>query len=166
MTIYKKVEMAANVAIIIVAVLLGTVIIKNHIISPRTQQSPASVSTPKSENLSTIGVDWTQSKQTLILVLSTECHYCSESAPFYRQLASIPRSTRLIALLPQPVAESRDYLKKLGVGVDDVKQIEFSTIQVSGTPTLLLVNANGTVTKTWIGKLPDDQQKEVLKAIS
>jgi len=166
MTIYKKVEMAANVAIIAVAALLGTVIVKNYLISPRTQQTTAGESGPNSQNLSTLGVDWKQSKQTLVLALSTGCHYCTDSAPFYRQLASIPRSTRLIALLPQPIAESRDYLRSLGVTVDDVKQVQFSSIKINGTPTLLLVNANGLVTKSWIGKLAEDQQKDVLKEIS
>jgi hypothetical protein len=166
-TIYKKVEMAANVAIIAVAALLGTVIVRNYLISPRTQQTTAGESGPNSESLSTIGVDWKQSRQTLVLALSTGCHYCTDSAPFYRQLASIPRSTRLIALLPQPVAESRDYLKSLGVTVDDVKQVQFSSIKIGGgTPTLLLINENGLVTKSWIGKLAEDQQKEVLKEIS
>ena len=166
MTLYKKTEMAANIAIIAVAVLLGTVIVKKYLIGTRQQQTTADRSTSNSENLSTIDVNWKQSKHTLILALSTECHYCTESAPFYKKLVNVPRTTRLLALLPQPVAESREYLKRFGIVVDDVKQVQFDGINIRGTPTLLLVNENGVVTKSWIGKLAEDQQADVLREIS
>lgn len=165
MTIHKKLETLANMAIIVVACLLGTVIVRNYLLTPRSTQA-ANQSTTKFEQLSSIGVNWQQSKQTLVLALSTQCHYCTDSAPFYRQVVSAPRTTRLLALLPQPIAESREYLNRLGVSVDDIKQVQFSTINITGTPTLLLIDENGFVRKSWIGKLGEDQQAEVLKEIS
>ena len=56
-TIYKKIEMAANVAIIVVAVLLATVIVRNDLISPRLNQATDSSSTLKPEDLSALDAE-------------------------------------------------------------------------------------------------------------
>lgn len=36
---------------------------------------------------------------------------------------------------------------------------------VSGTPTMLLADARGTVTKVWTGRLADEEQNQVLKVL-
>jgi len=162
----KKIELAANVAIIIVACLLAVVLIKN--LTKRQPESAASLRQSQpydSQKLSVLNIDWRQSKQTLLLAVSSNCHFCTESASFYKQLANARGQTRLIAVLPQPVNEGKRYLDGLGFAVDEVKQIPLGSIDVTGTPTILLVNQNGAVIKTWIGKLPQDQQDEVLKLL-
>ena len=108
------------------------------------------------------GVDWTKKRKTLVLAISSTCHFCTESAPFYRQLAEAHENTQLIAVLPQPVTEGRRYVNGLGLEVDDVLQVPLNSINVSGTPTLLLVNRDGDVMGTWVGRLPADQEAEVL----
>src|SRR5690349_15137463 len=100
MKINKKIELAANVAIIVVACLLATVLVKNYLVTSRTQ--PASKSESQLVNAPTVSVldiDWRQSKQTLLLAVSSTCHFCTESAPFYKQLANARGKTRLIAVL-------------------------------------------------------------------
>jgi hypothetical protein len=84
---------------------------------------------------------------------------------FYQQLAKTHGGTRLIAVLSQPVDEGKRYLGTLGVSVDEVKQASLDFINVRGTPTLLLVNSDGVVVKTWVGKLPAEQEAEVLSKI-
>jgi thioredoxin-related protein len=37
---------------------------------------------------------------------------------------------------------------------------------VQGTPTLILVNQDGKVEQSWAGKLPPEQETEVLKRIA
>jgi hypothetical protein len=162
----KKIELVANVAIIIVACLLAVVLIKN--LTKRQPESAPSLGQSQpydSQKLSVLNIDWRQSKQTLLLAVSSNCHFCTESAPFYKQLANARGQTRLIAVLPQPVNEGKRYLDGLGVAVDEVKQTPLGSIDVSGTPTILLINQDGAVIKTWIGKLPQDQQEEVLKLL-
>jgi hypothetical protein len=68
----------------------------------------------------------------------------------------------LLAVLPQPVEEGRRYLATLGVAVDEIKQSSLSSIDVRGTPTLMLVNSDGVVTDTWVGRLQAEQEAEVL----
>ncbi len=99
------------------------------------------------------------------MALSTQCHFCSESAQFYQRVAqerTRAGSLRLVAVLPQPVDESQQYLKELGVTVDDVKQLRLDSIGVNGTPTLIMANSEGIVADSWRGKLSDEKELEVI----
>jgi hypothetical protein len=71
----------------------------------------------------------------------------------------------LIAVLPQPIDEGKEYLDGLGVEVDDIKQLGLSSIDVRGTPTILLVDQKGVIIKTSTGKLPQDQQDDVIRRL-
>jgi thioredoxin-related protein len=72
----------------------------------------------------------------------------------------------LIAVLPQPVEDGRNYLNKLGVSVDEVRQLPLDKIGVQGTPTIILVDDSGVVRNSWIGFLPPDAELSVLKALN
>ena len=164
----KTVEVTANVAIVLVAALLAVVLVKNYLLKPA---APAAAPPPKiaaGTKLSLPGVNWSGNKRTLVLALSSNCHFCSESAEFYRRLnheTSNRGDARLLAVLPQETGEGRAYLEKLGVTVDEVRQASLDSIGVVGTPTLLLVNDEGSVTASWVGKLPSAKEGEVLDAL-
>lgn len=85
--------------------------------------------------------------------------------PNYQKLGAAETDVKLVAVLPQPVAEAQRYLSGGGVHVDDIKQISLNTLGVRGTPTLLLVNDVGVVTDVWVGKLQLDQEVQVLTAL-
>jgi len=76
-----------------------------------------------------------------------------------------PNSVRLVAVFPQSVENSRTYLKKLGVSVSDVVQSSLSSVGVSGTPTLLLIDNEGSVTDSWVGRLSDSEAAKVIAQI-
>jgi hypothetical protein len=71
----------------------------------------------------------------------------------------------LIAVLPQPVEDSKNYLNKLGVKTTDVIQSSLSSIGASGTPTLLLVDNSGSITASWVGKLPEAEAAKVIEQV-
>lgn len=164
----KVIEVAANIAIIVVAAFLATSLVKNYW-RPTTASSMGVANTataePSPTNLATLDVDWSRNGQTLILAISSTCHFCSESASFYQALASNKGDTRLVAVLPQPVEEGRKYLGKLGVAVDDVKQVSLNEIGVSGTPSLVLVDNSGAIKNFWRGKLSAENERLVLDAV-
>ena len=86
--ISKKIELTANLAIIVVACSLMTVLVKNYLVTKHAEQASTSESQPaNSPTVSALDIDWRQSKQTLLLAVSSGCHFCTESAPFYKQLA-------------------------------------------------------------------------------
>jgi len=77
----------------------------------------------------------------------------------------VGRSLKTVAVLPQPVSEAERFLKDEGVHADQVKQVSMGAIGVRGTPTMLLVNSAGVVTKVWAGKIQPEQEQEVLAAL-
>jgi thioredoxin-related protein len=167
--INKKIELAANLAIIIVACLLATVLIKNNLLAGRAAQSASNVQSENQQvngaHLSSLSINWKESRQTLVLAISNTCHFCTDSAPFYKRLAQNRGDTRVVAVFPQPIEDGREYLERLGVSVDEVKQVGLDQIGVRGTPTLLLVDNSGVVKDSWVGRLPPEQEKSVLDAL-
>lgn len=94
------------------------------------------------------GIDWTKQRKTLILALQANCHFCNESAPFYRRIAESTKGTdvQLIAAFPTPVESSAAHLKELGLTSLAVTQVPLTSLQTSGTPTLILANDRGEIT--------------------
>lgn len=161
----KRIELIANIAIIVVALLLGGVLVKKYLLPGEQAATPPPDVIQPGTQLSLAGTDWTQSDQTLLLVLSDTCRYCTNSAGFYKRLVQEKTARgglRLIAVLPQDTEKGKAYLNKLGVSVDEVKQSELDAVGVQGTPTLILVDKAGKVTGSWIGQLPAEKEAEVL----
>lgn len=161
----KKIELVANLAIIVVAVLLCLILVRSYLFNsfPTTNNSAtynAPTLTGSKINLPELGLE--NNGDTLLLVLSTTCHFCTESMPFYQQLAKERGEIRMVAALPQPIASGTEYLKRYGVSVDEVKQSQLDALNVTGTPTLLLIDKAGVVKESWFGKLAPSQESEVL----
>lgn len=163
----KKLEVLTNVAILVAAILASAVLIKNL-------RAPSSAATPApppqieiGSRTDLVGVDWHRNGNTLVMALQTSCHFCSESAPFYRRLATELPSERvhLMAVLPQTPKEGVAYLKSLDVPLEDVRQGSFQNLKLRVTPTLLLVDGAGIVRRIWVGKLTADKEQEVVKAL-
>jgi thioredoxin-related protein len=113
-------------------------------------------------------VDWASHQQWVLLVLQKGCRFCEESMPFYKRLTaqlSDQANAHLVALLPQTEKESRQYLTDNMVDIADVRQASLRSVGVQGTPTLLLVDKNGTVLEQWLGKVPASQEDTVLSRL-
>jgi hypothetical protein len=155
----QKLEYLANTAILLVAGLIGFQAYRGD--APK-------VSTPDPKpgvRLTLPGVDWRAHPRTVLFLLSPQCHFCSESAPFYRRLTGDPALTkrfRFIAVLPSQVDESKSYLSTLKVTVNDILQFNFASWGVPGTPTIILVNSEGKVQGTWVGKLSAGEEDRIL----
>lgn len=158
---FKKIDVLANVSLIVVSIVFGFVLVRKQLLPSHTDQ-PSEVS--PGVRIPLTGVDWKAGQKTLLLVVSNQCHFCSESAAFYRRLAAgaAARDVHLIALLPQPVSDGREYMKSLDVPIQDVRQVEMQTLNVRGTPTLVLVDQEGIVRNVWRGKLPAEKESEVM----
>jgi len=105
-SLYKRIEIAANVAIIAVALLFGFVLVKRFILSRSGPEPAAAFNSikPPGAKISLPETNWSQNERHVVLVLQTGCHFCTESAPFYRRLAQAVdkrKDIELIAALPQ-----------------------------------------------------------------
>lgn len=157
--IAKKIEAAANVAIIIAAAAIIFIFVRNY---TRKPTEPPTVALGAKFALK--NVNWQSSQKNIVLGVSTTCHFCTESAGFYRELVKQCKQQHVhtIAVLPQSTAEAESYLKNEGVEVDEIRQSTLSDLEISGTPTLVLVGGDGIVKDVWVGKLEDNREKEVL----
>jgi hypothetical protein len=156
----KRIETATNVAILCAFVLVAALAAKRLL-----EPSPQGVSAPKiGSKVSLAGIDWSKSDRNLVLALSVGCHFCTDSAGFYQRLipSSISGGVPVVAVLPQPVVDSRSYLEKLRVPAAAIVQSPLSAIEVSGTPTVLLVDKKGKIKKAWVGKLSPEQEQQVM----
>jgi hypothetical protein len=159
-------ELAANIAILCVCVLIGVIGVKKFLLN-----SPgAAVLMPqKGARFDLADVDWSRADRTLVMALSTQCHFCSESAGFYQRLlpAATVSKVPVVAVFPQPTNEAREYWTSRGLPLSGValKQAPMERIQVSGTPTLIVVDRKGLILRAWAGKLPAQGEAEVIKAI-
>jgi len=166
-TITQRLEILTNLAIIVAAVLLSVVLVKSYLLPDHSKDGPRDMRVPAGAKVSLPGVDWSNNNQTLLLVLQKGCHFCTESAAFYQRLVrETPGSVHLVAVLPQAFDESKKYLDGLGVAIEEVKQAELDSVGVHGTPTLILVNNQGVVITSWVGKLNADGEAEVLRRLN
>jgi hypothetical protein len=153
----KRLEIAVNIAILCVLIMVGA------LVGQRFWNAHSSSGPGIGTKISLPGVDWSRSKQNLVLALSTTCHFCSESADFYKKLipAAAGRGIPVVTVLPQTRAAGRLYLDGLGVPAPDVLQSSLNAIDVAATPTVLVVDSNGKIRKAWVGKLSPGREEEV-----
>lgn len=107
---------------------------------------------------------------SLLLMLSTNCRFCTESMPFYARLAELPavreKRVRLSVISLQPPTLMQEYLSAHGLGVSAVFTVPEAGIAVPGTPTLVLAGADGVVVDSWYGALPPDAEDRVVTAVN
>lgn len=156
----RIVEIAANIAIILVAI-----VIVGNFLWPRLRSKQKFSAPPVGSIVSLSGVDWQKNGNTLVMVLQKGCRFCEESAPFYRRLHDQRSGSqpRMMAVIPGDKAENVRYLSDHGVLADDVIDTSLEEIKVDATPTVLLVDQSGRVKGVWIGKLDESREKEVMQ---
>jgi hypothetical protein len=109
---------------------------------------------------------------TVALFVSKDCHFCSESMAFYRRLATVtsapPCSVKMVALGPKEREKREDieaYLAVHNLSVDAIDMVDFPTVNVSGTPTLVVEDGSKLVRGIWVGKLSEIKENEVLDRV-
>jgi hypothetical protein len=163
----SKIETAANVIVIIFAVVVGSVFLKDRL-SPAAPESNAVKAGDQLANLD--GWNWGAHDQTLVLALRKGCHFCEDSAPFYRRLDTHQQqgepNSSIVAVFPDTPDTVQEVVQSEGLGIHALAGVPLERLKVSATPTLLLVDRSGTVRKAWIGMLSPREELEVMKAMT
>jgi thiol-disulfide isomerase/thioredoxin len=160
----SKIEMAANVVIVVSGLVITTYFVKPSLF---THAAPAPEMVKAGMQVGFASASGSGNESTLVVAVREGCPYCEASAPFYKQLldaAAKNSKTHVIAALPESPAQAKPFLEKLGVPAQDVREADFDAMKVRYTPTLLLLDREGKVKNVWVGRLHDDEQKQVLKA--
>lgn len=114
-------------------------------------------------------IDYRSSPQTLLVVMNVTCNFCTESIPFYNQLAKLNNDgknrTRLLAVFPNNEIEVNEYARQNQLQLDSAAAVDLGSISVNGTPTLILVNEEGKILDFWIGAIPKNIENRVIESI-
>lgn len=173
MSFRSNLEVTTNIVIIVVALLIGFILVKKYVFPttvPNQNISTLNQAAPKiniGTDIKIPDIDFVRFNKTLVLVVSSTCHFCSESASFYRRILSETNRNKLqiVAVLPQDTNTGKAYLQGLGVQLTEIKQMALSQVNVSGTPTLILLDSSGKVLDFWVGKLPPEKEEKVMATL-
>jgi peroxiredoxin len=176
---FRIVQFLANISVIILALVVSASLIRQYFFSGPGEMVPVSsvrtfnngvppppekrpVIAPTGKTFPLENIEWKE--KNLVLYLSTTCRYCKESAGFYQRLVkeSAGKGVKLLAVLPQTDEENKSHLESLGVNIGEVYSSGLTSIGVSATPTLLLVDSKGTIVDTWKGKQPEEGENRIL----
>lgn len=101
------------------------------------------------------GVDYSLRDRSLVVFVSTTCHYCEASIPFYNKLHALSLDPReklgFYAVFPEPEGAVRDAKARLGLVANTLSGVRFQDIGVHSTPTSLLIDRRGLIAEAWIG---------------
>lgn len=164
----RKIETLANFSIIVAALFFCTTLVKDGWLhKPVVGLAPSAQidSALQGTRLQINGVNWDQAEKTLVMALSTQCHFCQESTPFYKELtgSAAVKSKRvaIVTVFPQRQADAESFVKANEIQANKVLSMPLQAIRTSSTPTLLLVDRSGRIQKLWIGVLSPSQQKDL-----
>jgi thioredoxin-related protein len=156
-----KIEIATNILIVLIMLLLGGSYLKTRLghSSDVGLTIGNKLEPPK-------GYNWREHGQTLVVAVRKGCTYCERSYPFYRRLESLEHGNHLKAhmlmVMPDDPSSGAALLAEQGITSQSIGNIPLSSIKVSGTPTLLLVDANGRLLQRWVGELDASNTEAVL----
>ena len=158
----KKVELLANVAIIVLALILSAVLVKKFAFdsSPKT---PAEIKV--GENITLPNVNVNLKEHTILIALQPNCPYCTASADFYREIkkaAGENPNFQTTVLFSSEAENEKEYLNKIGLQSLSTEKTSFDELKIIATPTVLVVGKNGMVESVWRGKLSPDREKEFI----
>jgi len=157
-----SIETIANIAVILVAILVATVFVKNNFI----KSAPAPRQSMVGQTIKLDGIDAHAANVTVLLALSSSCRFCDASSAFYQRLTALRRDTgnkfQTVGVFRESVESAQEYLTKKGLIFDGVISNPTDDLKVHGTPTMLMVNSEGKVIKEWVGLMDDTEQKEAI----
>jgi hypothetical protein len=162
-----------NICVVIFAVIVGGLCARNSVFSadPSALGPPQASQFKRGEQLPALaGYDWHAHGRTLVLALRNGCHYCEDSAPFYRKIAEMEQAGQikyfhLVAIFPDSPDIVKQTLQSEGLSLQAIPSTPLRIFKVEGTPTAILADQNGHVIDSWVGELNSKQQDAVLDEV-
>jgi thioredoxin-related protein len=161
----------ANIAIILVCIIAAAVLVDRNVYKflPAQRQPGARPEAAKGDTFAVLrDAVPAGTQKALFVAVSPTCHFCNDSMPFYKKLIDQRNQSnspvKVIAAVPADEAkvDEAKHFAAVGTQPDAMVHVDFSTIKVPGTPTLLLVDDQGKVLDVWVGKLDESREREVL----
>lgn len=159
-------ETIANIVIVIAGIACAVGWTRYLLVQPPLAASPPPAYAVGDSLAGVSEVGQLRPARTLLLYVSSSCHFCSASMPFYRRLAAARQSargeTRLVVLSRDPDEVLTGYLQDNSLTPDDVVHVsETSNIKLRLTPTLVLLDQDRSVLRIWVGQLSSVAEEDV-----
>jgi thiol-disulfide isomerase/thioredoxin len=162
-----KLETATHVFLIGVCCLAGGLLIEQRFFSSAEPET-VSASDLVGREVKLPGADWQAAPISVLLQISSTCHFCNESMPFYKQLMEARQAQAakvpVIVASRDAVDVMRKHLEDSQVIVDKVLHSRLYSFG-TGTPTVYIVDSQGLVRRAYIGKLDSSGEKELLSIV-
>jgi thioredoxin-related protein len=165
----SRLDTIANVATIVTSVILCVFLFSRYHDLPSTpSQIRSAIPYKPGDRMDAIHDVGYESTATVLLFVRSDCRFCTESMPFYKQLTSLDdrkeKFVRVVAISSDSNDQLATYLALYGLDLDQAVGAQRST-KITATPTLVIVDQDGVVAGCWRGLLPQDQQHKVLEII-
>jgi hypothetical protein len=167
----SKLEKVTCLFLIAVCVVSIAVLVKNQFFSTNPTQSDLSGYAEKlvGQTESTVpATAWQGSQRNVVLLLSSNCHFCKESIPLYQKLSSLRRQGRfsLLAVGSEESKSLADYTHQNGVETDNVLQVRSGFAGITFTPAVFVVDSHGVIQKAFLGKLNKSDEARLLDFVA
>jgi thiol-disulfide isomerase/thioredoxin len=158
----------ADIALILTCLVVGGVVVMRQFARSPSEATSADTYQP-GETVALPAVDFSTAEQTAVIVVKRECAFCTKSMPLYRKLgqasAKAPGALGFVIVSLNSVEETRAHLKSEGVVATHVLSVQSGHLRIRATPTLVIVNRDGRVVKTYVGMLSGSQEEEVRRQL-
>lgn len=152
---YKKYfNRLLNVGIIIACVLLALALVQRYHFASRRMNRTVSLS----------GVDFSQSRKTLLLFFQRDCDICTGSLPFYRSLLEefpVSTSVQFVFITPEAPDIAKRFLNEQGISSVTILEGRQGMLGVTSAPTLILADSDAAVRGYWVGQLTPGRAAEI-----
>ena len=158
----KTIENLTNLSMVFIAILMGYIIIP--MIIPHRNENLV----PTGLKLNVPEYDFRLYKDNVLFVLSDDCSYCTESSENIKRLVMKLKgkgNSNAVAIFPEDIAEGKKYLEKMEIPIECVLKASLSSIGVRATPTVILVDDQAVVKKSWMGKIDLDKEQQIAKEL-
>ena len=165
----SKLERTTHILLIIVS-LAGLAALFRHEFFPAGSGPRRSGPVLVGRRLSVPGINLQQNPPlALVVAVRSDCHFCIESLPFYREVDRQRRIGRtpvpLFFVSTEPIERLRAFVDGAELSPDGIISVDFRTLGISATPTFAVVDSAGIVKQAFYGKLSEQDAQELLTVI-
>lgn len=168
----RKLEVITNLAVLLVCVAILVALFRVGAMAhlPGSRRQPTQVTVlEQGQIFRAASALHITGRPALVLALNTNCHFCAESLPFYRRLRDVGQDATappIIMIFPNSRPEVQAFLKDFdSASPSAFAEQDFTDFGISGTPTVVWLDAKGVIRRMWIGKLSADEEREIMNIV-
>jgi hypothetical protein len=163
----KRLEVTAYICMILVCIVSLALLIENRV---KKSYGPPTSAAPSVGTRLDVPAPWSRAKTNIVVVMTSTCKYCRASVPLYKTVsdlvASQPREKSFYVVSPEDPKTIGEFLSQYGIRPQHVYQATFEKLGIQYTPTVYIVDAKGSVTKSVVGLMVGDVEDDFLKAVT